>query len=109
MFHLSIKKQNLIIIEENSEDSKTGIKKQAETPSLHRTEKESENLRKRQEKGKQVAQYSRRPVTRATTRSTSKFESVFRGTGVVSDDRDDPFTKPDQIPYLQETRDSDST
>jgi hypothetical protein len=109
MFDPSIKKENLIIIEDNSEDSKTGIKKQAETPSLHRTEKESENLRKRQEKGKQVAQYSRRPVTRETTRSTSKSESVFRGTGVVSDDKDDPFAEPDQIPDLPETRDSDST
>jgi hypothetical protein len=76
---------------------------------LHRTEKESENLGKRQEKGKQVAQYSRRPVTRATTRSTSKSESVFRGTCVVSDDKDDPFVEPDQIPDLPETRDSDST
>jgi hypothetical protein len=36
MFHPSIKKENLIIIEDNSEDSKTGIKKQAGAPSLHR-------------------------------------------------------------------------
>jgi hypothetical protein len=64
---------------------------------LHRTKKESENLRKRQEKGKQVAQYSRRPVTRETTKSTSKSESVFKGTYVVSDDKDDPFAEPDQI------------
>jgi hypothetical protein len=48
-------------------------------------------------------------VTRETTRSTSKFESVFRGTGVVSDDKDDPFAEPDQIPDLPDTRDSDST
>jgi len=48
-------------------------------------------------------------VTRATTISTSKSESVFRGTSVVSDDQDDPYAEPDQIPYLPETRDSDST
>jgi DNA polymerase sigma len=109
MFHPSIKKENLIIIEDNSEDSKTGIKKQAETPSLHRTEKESENLRKRQEKGKQIAQYSRRPVTRETTKSTSISESVFKGTDVVYDDKDDLFAEPDQMQDLPETRDSDST
>jgi hypothetical protein len=39
MFHLSIKKENLNIIEDNSEDSNTSIKKQAGAPSLHRTEK----------------------------------------------------------------------
>jgi hypothetical protein len=48
-------------------------------------------------------------VTRETTRSTSKYEVVFRGTGVVSDDQDDPYAEPDQIPDLPETRDSDST
>jgi hypothetical protein len=56
MFDSSIKKENLIIIEDNSEDPKTGIKKQVETPSLHKNEKETENLGKTQEKGKQVAQ-----------------------------------------------------
>jgi hypothetical protein len=64
-------------------------------------------LRKRQEKGKKVSQYSRRPVTRETTRSNSKYESMFRGTGVVSDDKDDPFAKPNQITDLPETRDYD--
>jgi hypothetical protein len=70
MFHPSIKKENLIIIEDNSEYSKTGIKNQEDTPSFHRTEKEYEDLRKRQEKGKHVTQYSRRPMTRVTTKST---------------------------------------
>jgi hypothetical protein len=37
MFHPSIKKEYLIIIEDNSEDSKKGIKKQAMASSLHRT------------------------------------------------------------------------
>jgi hypothetical protein len=64
---------------------------------LHRTEKESENLRKRQEKGKHVAQYSRRPVTRETTKSNSISESVFKGTYVVYDDRDDLFAEPEKL------------
>jgi hypothetical protein len=108
MFDLSIKKENLTIIEDNSEDSKTCIKKHAETPSLYMNEKETENLGKTQEKGKQVAQYSRISVTRATTRS-SKSEVVFRGTGVVSDDKDYPSADPYQILDLPETRDSDRT
>jgi hypothetical protein len=64
------------------------------TPFLHKTEKESENLRKRQEKRKHVAQYSRRPVTRETTKSNSISESVFKGTYVVYDDKDDLFAQP---------------
>jgi hypothetical protein len=75
---------------------------------LHTNEKETENLGKTQEKGKQVAQYSRRLVTRATTRS-SKYEAVFRGIGVVSNDQDDPYVEPNQIPDLPETRELDST
>jgi hypothetical protein len=39
MFHPSIKKENLNIIEDNSEDSNTGIKKHAGAISLHKTEK----------------------------------------------------------------------
>jgi hypothetical protein len=50
----------------------------------------------------------RRPMTRATTRS-SKSEAVFKGTGGVFDDKDYPFADSDQIPDLPETRDSDST
>jgi hypothetical protein len=108
MFDPSIKKENLIVIEDNSEDSKTGIKEQAEIPPLHRNEKETKNLGKTQGKGKQVAQYSTRPMTRETTRS-SKDEAVFKGTGGVSDDKDYHSADPDQIPDLPEARDSDSS
>ena len=51
MFDPSIKKEDLIIIEDNYEYSKTGIKKQVETPSLHRNKKEVENMGKTQGKG----------------------------------------------------------
>jgi hypothetical protein len=94
MFDPSIKKHNLKIIEDNSKDSKTSIKKHAETPSLHMNEKETKKLGKTQETGKQVAQYSMIPVTRATTRS-SKSKAVFKGTSVVSDDNDYSFADPD--------------
>jgi hypothetical protein len=67
------------------------------TPFLHRTEKESKNLRKRQEKRKHVVQYSRRPVTRETTKSNSIYESVFKGTDVVYDDKDDLFVQPEKL------------
>jgi hypothetical protein len=55
MFHPSIKKENIIIIEDNSKNSNKGIKKKAVESSLHRIEKEYEDLRKKQEKGKQIA------------------------------------------------------
>jgi hypothetical protein len=109
MFHPSIKKENLIIIEDNSEDSKKEIKKQAVASSLHRTEKEYEDLKKKQEKGKKIAQYSRRPMTRATTKSTSISEFVFKGTNAVYDDINDLFPELDQMQDLPETRDSDNT
>jgi hypothetical protein len=108
MFDPSIKKENLIVIEDNSEDSKAGIKEQAEIPPLHRKEKENKNLGKTQGKGKQVAQYSTRPITRETTRS-SKAEALFKGTGGISDDKDYHSADPDQIPDLPEAMDSDSS
>jgi hypothetical protein len=77
--------------------------------SLHKNEKESKDLRKKQEKGNQIAQYSRRPVTRETTKSASIFEFVFKGTDAVYDDRDDLFAEPDQMQDLPKTRDYDST
>jgi hypothetical protein len=64
MFHPSIKKENLIIIEDNSKDTKKEIKNYTLTSSSHRSEDESEEQRKKCEKGKQIAQCSRRPVTR---------------------------------------------
>ena len=74
--------------------------------SLHKTEKEYEEQKKRPEKGKQIAQYSRRPVTRATTNSTSVFESTFKGIDAVNDERNDLFPELDQLQDLPETRDS---
>ena len=73
------------------------ILKYAETPSFHRNEKETENLGKTQEKGKQVAQYSRRPVTRETKKSNSISEYVFKGTDVVYVDKDDLFAEPEKL------------
>jgi hypothetical protein len=53
-----------MIIEGNSKDTKKDIKNQTLTSSSHRSEDESEEQRKIHEKGKQIAQCSRRPVTR---------------------------------------------
>ena len=91
MFHPSIKKENLIIKEDNLEDSKKEIKKQAVASSLHRTEKEYEEQKKKREKGKKISHYSRRPVTRRTTKSASVSESIFKVTDVVNDERNDVF------------------
>ena len=104
MFDPSIKKENIIVIKDNSEDSKAGVKEHAERLPLHMKEKENKNLGKTQGKGKQVAQYSTRPITRSTTKS-SKVETMFKGTGGVSDDKDYLSVDPD----LPKTMDSDST
>jgi hypothetical protein len=64
-------------------------------------------LGKTQGKGKQVAQYSTRPITRETTRS-SKFEAFFKFIGGVSDEKDYHSTYPNHILDLPEARDSDS-
>jgi hypothetical protein len=48
-------------------------------------------------------------VARATTKSTSISEFLFKYTNVVHDDRDDIFVEPDQMRDLQETIDSNRT
>jgi hypothetical protein len=58
MFDPSIKKENVIVIEDISKDSKSGIKEQSEIPPLHRKTKENKNLGKTQGNDKQVSQYS---------------------------------------------------
>jgi hypothetical protein len=108
MFDPSIKKEKLIVIEDNFEGSKTCIKEQKYIPPFQRNEKENKNLGKTQGKGKKVDQYSTRPITRETTRS-SKAEAMFKGTGGVFDDKDYHSIYPDQIPNLQDARDSDSS
>jgi predicted nucleotide-binding protein (sugar kinase/HSP70/actin superfamily) len=50
MFDPSIKKENLIVIEDNFEDSKVGIKEQAEIPLVHRKSKENKTWRRHKEK-----------------------------------------------------------
>ena len=72
---------------------------------MHKKAKENKNLRKTQGKGKQFAQYSTRPITRETTRS-SKDEALFKGIGGMSDEKDYNFVDLDQIPDLPEAMDS---
>jgi hypothetical protein len=102
MFHPSIKKVNLIIIEENSEDTKKEIKKQSLASSSHKSKEESKEQRKKREKGKQIAQCSSRPVTRETTRSISITESAFKGT--YDNEKNDSFPEINQLQDVPETR-----
>jgi hypothetical protein len=108
MFDPSIKKENFIVIEDNSEDSKAGVKEQAERLPLHRKAKENKNLGKTTEKGKQVAQHSTGPITRATTR-LSRVEALFKGTGRIYENKDYHPVDSDQIPDIPEAMDSDSS
>jgi hypothetical protein len=48
-------------------------------------------------------------MTRETKKSTSVSESIFKGTNVVNDERNDIFLELDQLQDLLETRDSDIT
>jgi len=86
LFHPSIKKENLIIIEYNLEYIMEEVKRQTLTSSSHKLKEESEEQRKKHEKRKQIAQYSRRPVNRETKRLGSVPETTFKGTYVINDD-----------------------
>jgi hypothetical protein len=48
-------------------------------------------------------------VTRETTKSTSVYESTFKGTNTINDDKNDLFPEIDQLQDLPETRDSEIT
>jgi hypothetical protein len=112
LFHPSIKKENLIIIEDNSEDTMEEVERQTLASSSHRLKEESEEQRKKHEKGKQIAQYSRRPVTRETKRSGSVPETTLKGTYVINDDvklENDSFPEINQLQDVPETRKSKST
>ena len=52
MFDPSIKEENVIVIEDHSEDSKAGVKEKVQRLPLHRKTKEDKNLGKIQRKGK---------------------------------------------------------
>jgi hypothetical protein len=73
------------------------------------TIKKSAKGKKQRKKATHVPKFPRRNSTRETKKSNSKSEAVFRGTGVVSDDKDYLSADPDQIPNLPETKDSYST
>jgi hypothetical protein len=77
MFDPSIKEENVIVIEDNSEDSKIGVKEKAETLPLHRKTKENKNLGKTTERGKQIAQFLTGPITRSTTK-LSRVEAFLK-------------------------------
>lgn len=100
MFHPSIKKENLIIIEDNSEDTKKEIKKHTLASSSHMSEEESEEQRKKRQKGKQIAQYARIPITRETIISFSVTESALKGT--YDDEKNDSFPEINQLQEFPE-------
>jgi hypothetical protein len=88
MFEPSIKEENVIVIEDHSEDSKVGVKEKEERLPLHRKTKENKNLGKTTERGKQIDQFPTGPVTRATM-ILSRVEALYKGTGRISKNKDD--------------------
>ena len=77
------------------------------TSSSHRLEDETEEKREKSEKGKQIAQCSRRLVTRETTRSVSVTESTLKGT--YDDEKNYSFPERHQLQDVPETIESEST
>jgi hypothetical protein len=105
MFDPYIKVENVIIIEDHSEDSKAGVKEKAERLVLHRKTKESKNLGKKTERGKQIAQFHTRHVTRATIR-LSRDETLSKGTSRIPKNKDDYPIDSDHISDILEAMDS---
>jgi hypothetical protein len=99
MFDPSIKEENVIVIEDHSEDSKEGIKEKAEKPPLHREPTE---------RGKQIAKFPTGPVTRATTR-LSRAEALAKGTSRISENKESSPVDSDHISDIPEAMDSTSS
>jgi hypothetical protein len=73
MLDPSIKKEDVIVIEDHFEDAETNVKQKANKPSLHKKPKD---------KGNQTVPLSTGPVTRATTR-LSQARASSEGTSKV--------------------------
>jgi len=99
MFESSIRKENVIVIEDHSEDSKAGVKEKEERPPLHK---------KPIERCKQIAQFPAGPVTRATTR-LSRDEAIAKGTNRTFGNKESNPVDSDHISNIPEAMESTSS
>jgi hypothetical protein len=99
MSNPSIKEENVIVIEDNFEDAKVGIKEKVGKPPLHK---------ELTEKGKKNAPFPTGPVTRDTTRF-SRVKAFAKGISRVHENIESNLIDSDHISYIPEAMDSTSS
>ena len=99
MFSPSIKEENIIVIEDDSENAEEGTKKRTKRTSL---------LKKPVSKGKKIFSSSTGPVTRASTR-LEKDKEMAKGISETPEDKQDHFEDSDCISDVPEAIDSTSS
>jgi hypothetical protein len=99
MFNPSIKEENVIVIEDDSENVEAGTRKREKRTSL---------LKKPVNKGKQMFSSSTGPVTRATTR-LAKAKEMAKGISEIPENKQDYLVDSDHISDVPEAIDSTSS
>ena len=99
MFNPSIKEENVIVIEDDSENAEAGTRKRAKRTSFPK---------KPVNKGKQIFSSSTGPVTRATTR-LAKDKEIAKGINDIPENKKDYLVDMDHISYVLEAMDSPSS
>jgi hypothetical protein len=99
MFDPSIKKEDVIVIEDHSEDAKTDVKQRQNKPPLHKEPTKRD---------KQVIPSSTGPVTRATTR-LSRAKASAEGISRVPESTEIHLVDSDHISDMPEAMDSASS
>jgi hypothetical protein len=99
MFDPSIKKEDVIVIEDHSEDAKEDIKQKAGKPPLHKEPTK---------RGKQTVPFPTRPVTRATTK-LSRAKASAKGISRVPENKESNLVDSNHISDMPEAMDSDSS
>jgi hypothetical protein len=99
MFNPSIKEENIIVIEDDSENAEVGTKKRGKRTSLPK---------KPVSKGKKLMSSSIGPIMRASTR-LEKSKEIAKGFSETPEDKQDYFEDSDCILYVTEAVDSTSS
>jgi hypothetical protein len=99
MFNPSIKEENVIVIEDHSEDVEAGTRKKEKRPPLHK---------KPTKRGKQIVSSSTGPVTRATTR-LAKAKEIAKGISEIPENKKGYLVDSDHISDMPEAMDSTSS
>jgi hypothetical protein len=99
MFNPSIKEENVIVIEDDSENAKAGTRKREKRTSL---------LKKPVSKGKKMISSSTRPIMRASTR-LSKAKEIAKGISETPENKQDYFEDSNRISDVPEAIDSASS